>query len=59
MWKVTAPNGAYNGVSAGVAFVDGVGETDNPLALTYFRRHGYTVEEIAETKKPTKSKKKD
>lgn len=51
MYTIKAPNADYNGVSAGVTFVDGVGETDNPSALAYFRRHGYEV-----TKKPSPPK---
>ena len=42
--KVYAPNGAYNGQVAGVAFVDGVGTLDEkltPAARRYFERHGY------------------
>ena len=53
---VKAPNKAYNGVVAGVRFVDGQGETDDVLALNYFRRHGY---EIVETKPAKKSKEQE
>lgn len=28
MWRIEAPNNEYNGVTAGVTFVGGVGETD-------------------------------
>ncbi|AZG43450.1 hypothetical protein [Gordonia insulae] len=42
--KVRTPVEKYNGTVAGVEFVDGVGETDDPNALAYFDRHGYTVE---------------
>lgn len=45
MTKVTAPNRGYNGISAGVVFTDGVGETDNAGALAYFRRAGYELDE--------------
>ena len=34
MWRIEAPNNEYNGVTAGVTFVGGVGET------------GYTVAEV-------------
>lgn len=44
MAKITAPNRGYNGISAGVVFKDGVGETDNPGALAYFRKAGYEIE---------------
>lgn len=53
---VKAPNKAYNGVVAGVRFVDGQGETDDPLALNYFRRHGY---QIIEPKSARKSKEQE
>ena len=45
--KVYAPNMQYNGISAGVQFVDGVGETADPRKLHWFRTHGYAVDEPA------------
>jgi hypothetical protein len=45
MPKVFAPNKQYTGLSAGVTFVNGVGETDIPHVLDWFREHGYIVEE--------------
>lgn len=51
---IKSPNPKYSGVSAGVPFVNGKGETDNPLALAYFKRHGY---EIVEPPKPAKKPK--
>jgi len=44
MFKVRAPNRTHSGISAGVSFTAGVGHTDNPAALAYFQRAGYTVE---------------
>lgn len=44
MSRVEAPNEAFAGDVAGVTFTDGVGETDDPVALGYFRRKGYTVD---------------
>lgn len=44
MSKVTAPNRRFNGISAGVSFADGVGETSNPGALAYFERAGYGID---------------
>lgn len=41
--KVNTPVKGYTGIVAGVTFVDGAGETDEPNALAYFRRHGYVV----------------
>ena len=51
MAKIYAPNKQYDGISASVAFAKGVGETDNPTLLDWFRGHGYTVEEPQEEKK--------
>ena len=42
--KVICPNREYNGISATVAFVNGVGETENPRLLDWFREKGYRVE---------------
>ena len=42
--KVHAKNKEYCGVSAGVPFVNGVGETDNQHLLNWFASHGYEVE---------------
>lgn len=43
--KIHAPNKQYTGVSAGVTFVNGVGETSDPYLLEWFRAHGYEAEE--------------
>lgn len=45
MAKIYAPNKQYSGLSAGVVFVNGVGETDKVPVLDWFREHGYQVEE--------------
>lgn len=45
MAKIYAPNKAYTGVSAGVPFINGVGETEEPRILDWFRDHGYKVED--------------
>ena len=45
MAKIIAPNKKYNGETASVIFVDGVGETADTYLLSWFREHGYTVEE--------------
>ena len=47
--KIYAPNKQANGVYASVLFVDGVGETDNPRLIEWFRTHGYTLEKCDET----------
>lgn len=44
MAKVYAPNRTYGGVTAGVRFHNGVGETDNPGALSYLSRVGYGID---------------
>lgn len=50
MVKIFAPNTKYTGVSASVPFAAGVGETDDPYLIAWFKTHGYTVEETdAET----------
>lgn len=56
MATIKAPNKAYTGVSAGVPFVNGVGEADEPRILDWFREHGYTVEEPEPEPKKTRKK---
>ena len=51
MATIIAPNKEYSGISAGVQFRDGVGETTDKHLITWFKEHGYTVE--------TKPKKKE
>lgn len=48
--KVYSPNKDYTGVSASVPFCGGVGETDDPYLLDWFKKHGYTVEESESVK---------
>lgn len=43
--KVHAPNKNYTEVSASVAFCNGVGETEDPYLLEWFKSHGYELEE--------------
>ena len=43
MAKIYAPNKQYNGISAGVTFVQGVGESSNPHLLDWFKSKGYEV----------------
>lgn len=45
MAKIIAPNKAYNGVSASVPFIKGVGETADAHLIEWFRTHGYKVVE--------------
>lgn len=46
MYKITAPVEGFNGMVGGVEFKDSVAATDNEQALGYFRRAGYTVDEL-------------
>ena len=50
MTKVYAPNKNYTGVSAGVNFVNGEGETDNKHLLEWFKSKGYGVGKEIEVK---------
>lgn len=52
MFTVRAPVAGYNGISAGVRFTAGVGYTDNPAALAYFRRAGYAIGSDAAPSEP-------
>ena len=59
MAVIKSPNQEYTGISAGVTFVNGVGNTDNENLIEWFRDHGYEVEEDTEdteekAKKPKK-----
>ena len=56
MAKVYAPLKDYNGISASVEFVNGVGETDNENLLEWFEEKGYTVERDEKPKRAKKSK---
>lgn len=58
MAVIKAPNEDYAGVSAGVAFLKGVGRTDNPYLIGWFRSHGYEVEETKDSPEPKKSRRK-
>lgn len=43
--KIYAPIKETNGVYASVMFVNGVGETNKPSLIKWFKEHGYRVEE--------------
>lgn len=43
--KIYAPVKNATGVWCNVHFKNGVGETDNPHLIDWFRRHGYRIEE--------------
>lgn len=57
--KITAPNRRYNGVTATVAFREGVGETDSPALLEWFASHGYTVEPSQENREEQEEQEHD
>ena len=43
--KIYAPVKGVNGIYASVRFVNGVGETDNPILISWFQSHGYHIED--------------
>lgn len=55
MAQIIAPNKDYNGESASVTFVKGVGETSDAYLIEWFKEHGYTVieDEAAEVRSVT------
>ena len=46
--KIYAPVKDANGVWCTVRFINGVGETNNPRLIKWFKEHGYRVEESIE-----------
>lgn len=42
--KIYSPNKEYTGVSASVPFCNGVGETNDPHLIQWFKDHGYKSE---------------
>lgn len=55
MATIKAPNAQYTGISAGVPFVNGEGQTEDPRLIAWFEEHGYQVE--AEKPAPKKTAK--
>jgi hypothetical protein len=49
MANIYAPNKQYTGISAGVNFINGFGETDNPHLIDWFKKHGYNVEKVKQS----------
>ena len=43
--KIYAPVKDFNGVRNNVRFVNGVGETDNMIVVSWFQSHGYWIED--------------
>lgn len=48
MTKIYSPNKGYTGRSASVSFCNGIGETDSPRLVEWFKKHGYKVEKAEE-----------
>lgn len=44
MAKIIAPNKEFTGVSASVSFCNGIGETEDPRLIAWFKDHGYEVD---------------
>lgn len=42
--KIYTPVKDFNGIRASVRFVKGVGETNNPQLIEWFKQNGYVVE---------------
>ena len=51
MAKIYCNNKEFNGISATVAFVNGVGETNIPHLISWFQENGYTI--IEEKREPS------
>lgn len=47
MTKILAPNKNFTGIQASVKFINGVGETNSPYLIDYFKRKGYTIKQDA------------
>ncbi|WP_449278001.1 hypothetical protein [Leucobacter sp. GX24907] len=43
MAHIQAPVKGFTGTVAGVSFTNGAGTTDDPRALAYFERQGYSI----------------
>jgi hypothetical protein len=57
--KIYSPNKQFTGVSATVAFANGVGETDEQHLIEWFEEKGYTVESVEQNEKPIEKWNKD
>ncbi|WP_124067392.1 hypothetical protein [Clostridium sp. E02] len=54
--KVFSPNKQYTGTSASVPFCNGVGETEDPRLLHWFKSHGYEAGDLPESGDPDPAK---
>lgn len=55
MAKIYSPNKQYTGISAGIVFSQGVGETTNEYLIDWFKKRGYDVEEDLQVPDPDDS----
>jgi hypothetical protein len=46
MAQITSPNAAYDGVTNGVQFTNGQGETNDQQKIQWFLDHGYAVDGV-------------
>lgn len=59
MTTLHSPVSGFTGPGpAGVQFVEGQAETDDPTVIAYARRHGYGIEEPTEPEPPKTPPKK-
>lgn len=56
MARIVAPNKEYAGVSAGVPFTGGEGNTDSQYLIKWFHDHGYEVIKEPEVVAPAQKK---
>jgi len=49
MAKIYSKNKQYNGISASVNFINGVGESNLPHLVSWFQENGYTIVENKRT----------
>lgn len=59
MAKIKSPNKDYTGISAGVSFVKGEAETDDPWLIEWFESKGYKIEGVKQSKPKKKAAKKE
>lgn len=59
MAQIIAPNKDYNGESASVTFIKGVGETSDAYLIEWFKEHGYTVIDDEATEVPPEASEED
>ena len=53
--KICSPNKEYTGVSASVPFCNGMGETDDPYLIEWFKKHGYKLKRTVQKSQALKN----